>query len=199
MELKDLCGQHVLQGVDYNITYTRETWDGSAEDVTGVLFRLDGVSYLAIEDPDDGWRSRCEELVVVETIPRHTIPDAQVVCSMMEDSLLERNDVLVVRDSQTGEIVLEVGTMNWDDWYPYCHFEYRPENLACNKMGVVIPQQEIIINYLESAYIGARASDDVETMTRIARAIIAFKSNPEKDYACLDEMTQDVHNEEWAD
>ena len=133
MELKDLCGQHVLQGVDYGIKYTRDSRYGGTEEVTGILFRMDGVSYLAIEDPDDGYRSRCEELVVVKEIPKIKLPDVPVVCSMMEDNHFERNDVLVVRDSQTGEVVLEVGTKNWDDWYPYCHFEYHPENLACNQ------------------------------------------------------------------
>lgn len=44
----------------------------------------------------------------------------------------ESNDILVLTDSLTGEVVLEVGTGNYDDWYPYCHFEYHPEGMACN-------------------------------------------------------------------
>lgn len=35
-------------------------------------------------------------------------------------------------------------------------------------------QAEIILDYLETAYTGARMMDDVEMMCRLSRAIIAF-------------------------
>lgn len=35
-------------------------------------------------------------------------------------------------------------------------------------------QKEVILNYLEYAYSGAKAMDDVETMIRLTRAIVAF-------------------------
>ena len=51
-------------------------------------------------------------------------------------------------------------------------------------------QYQVIKDYLEQAYTGARMSDDVETQTRLARALIAFESDPEKDIF-LDNVIED--------
>lgn len=42
------------------------------------------------------------------------------------------------------------------------------------------PQNEII-EYLECAYLGAKALGDEEAMLRISRALLAFKADPYKD------------------
>lgn len=42
------------------------------------------------------------------------------------------------------------------------------------------PQQEIL-EYLEHSYTGARMMDDVETMTKLSRAIAAFNAPTDKD------------------
>ena len=47
-------------------------------------------------------------------------------------------------------------------------------------------QRKIILEYLEDAYIGARKFDDMDTMLRLARAIVAFKSD----------LTEDIFTEE---
>lgn len=59
-----------------------------------------------------------------------------MICSMMpnDGGWGYSNDVLVLTDKITGEVVLEVGTMDYDDYYPCCHFHYAPENMACNAM-----------------------------------------------------------------
>lgn len=133
MILADLVGLHQLSGVDTGNMRVENMW-GEQENCQFVKFTLDGVHYMAVEDPDDGYRSRCRELVTSETPPRFSFPPQSVVCSMKgpDTELHENNDILVVKDCITEEIVLEVGTANYDDWYPYCHFEYHPENMACN-------------------------------------------------------------------
>ena len=40
-------------------------------------------------------------------------------------------------------------------------------------------EERDILDYLESAYTGARMSDDVSAMVRISRAIAAFNADPE--------------------
>lgn len=56
MELVDLVGAHTLDGVDYD--------DGSVipndnyTHASAISFRFDGAVYTAIEDPDDGLRSK---------------------------------------------------------------------------------------------------------------------------------------------
>lgn len=42
-------------------------------------------------------------------------------------------------------------------------------------------QEQIILQYLENSYTGARMLDDISAMTRIARAIEAFEANPTED------------------
>lgn len=60
-------------------------------------------------------------------------PPQEMRCYMKaENEYGENADVLVMQDTTTDEIVLEVGTENYDDWYPCCHFEYHPEGMACN-------------------------------------------------------------------
>lgn len=40
-------------------------------------------------------------------------------------------------------------------------------------------QEKNILEYLENSYIGAKMMDDISAMVRIARAIDAFKADPE--------------------
>lgn len=48
-------------------------------------------------------------------------------------------------------------------------------------------QKEIILEYLENAYTGAKMMDDVEMMCRLSRAILAF---------CYDDME---HTPTWEE
>lgn len=130
MELRDFCGRHIFSGCELR----EEVVEGYyMEDMATVcLFTLDGITYKAVEDPDDGYRSYCKDIEVSEVPPRYSFPGVAVLCSMKEDSRDENNDVLVIRDAINGKVILEVGTMNYDDYYPYAHFEYNPENMSCN-------------------------------------------------------------------
>ena len=50
-------------------------------------------------------------------------------------------------------------------------------------------QQKHILDWLQESYVGAKAFDDLDTMTRIARAIEAFELPVSKDViiACKEE------------
>ena len=122
MTLNELTGIHVFSGIEV----------GTIDKCNYVKFTIDGVHYVAVEDPDDGYRSVCRELQVSNTAPKTTFMPQPVECSMMENYRYEKNDVLVVSDRFTGKVVLEIGTRNWDDYYPYFHLQYNPENMACN-------------------------------------------------------------------
>ncbi len=43
------------------------------------------------------------------------------------------NDVIQFYDFITDKLVLEIGTENYDDWYPTCIMNWYPENLFCNE------------------------------------------------------------------
>ena len=49
-----------------------------------------------------------------------------------------------------------------------------------NKSYVLLGvKMDNIKEFLENSYIGARAMDDIETQTRIARALAAYEADPE--------------------
>lgn len=127
MELKDLCGKHILSGIETGVVKQ----DG--EQCNYIKFCLDGVCYLAVEDPSDGWRSYCQELIITSEPCKIKIPNVEVIGTMNYDEFNERDDdVLTLIDAITGKEVLSVGTLSFDDWYPCCLMEWTPENLSCN-------------------------------------------------------------------
>ncbi len=130
--LEILCGSHVLSGVELKNENVKNEF-GETETVNVCLFTLDGITYRLVEDPDDGYRSYCNDLAISDVPPRYTFPGVQVACHMMEKTNYETNDCIVMRDVKNGKIVLEAGTCNTNDYYPYCHFSYTPENFAINE------------------------------------------------------------------
>lgn len=130
--LKSLCGEHFFSGCELTSEDVSDWHDWPTE--SGVcLFALDDVTYKAIEDPGDGYRSYCEPLVISERKPQYSFPAVRVICSMAEDDDYEHNEILVIRDAHNGKTILRVGTANTDDYYPYCVFDYTPENMSCNE------------------------------------------------------------------
>ena len=138
MELKDLIGIHVMTGIETGAVKRANWWSGE-DDCNYIKFRLDGVSYMAVEDPDDGYRSCCRELEVVDRGCKIKLPDILVECKMRDDKYdkiwgTEVNDILEFYDINNKQMFMAVGTGNTNDYYPYFVFEYMPELLSCNAM-----------------------------------------------------------------
>ena len=132
MQLEDLKGKHTLSGIEIG---SREFDDGYGymEERGFVKFVLDGKTYMAVEDPSDGYRSYMEELRVTDEECAVKLPDISVCCVMKDDSEWGTNDVLEFVDLGNGNIILAIGTQNTDDYYPYCVMEYFPEKMSCNE------------------------------------------------------------------
>jgi len=126
IELENLIGEHLLSGVD-NIQVDE------TEPIDAILFILDGVTYMAIEDPDDGYRSMLAELKIVDRKVNYMFPPQKVIAKMAPDTTWEVNNILQFYDATTNKLVMEIGTGNWEDYYPYFVFRWLPENLAINK------------------------------------------------------------------
>ena len=131
MELKDLVGEHILSGVDMT---SKPYWGYRYQDCQVINFVLDGITYSAIEDLDDGYRTMMGEIkVITEPVVSNAFPGQEVVARMLPDSKYEKNEVLEIIDIRTGKTVLQVGTANTDDYYPYFVAEFTPENMFINK------------------------------------------------------------------
>lgn len=130
-ELMDLVGKHILSGIEVGSMEHKGYW-GNTEIYAYIKFTLDGVNYLATEDPADGYRSYMNELETSDTPCKIRLPNIEVCCRMREDDEWMRNDVLEFLDVLNGKKILAVGTENYDDYYPYCVLEYTPENMSCN-------------------------------------------------------------------
>jgi len=130
MELKDLVGEHELSGVDTTTERVKQ-YGEYYEDCEVVRFVIDGKTYKATEDPDDGYRSYLKDLEVTDEKVMNSFPPQKVIGKMKDDSGMD-NDTIQFIDAATGKVVLEVGTDNTDNYYPYCVMHWSPENLAVN-------------------------------------------------------------------
>jgi hypothetical protein len=132
MELKDFIGEHLLTGVDFETEKVKESWGDGYEDCNAVNFILDGKTYTAIEDPDDGYRSHMREIKESAAVVKNVFTPCRVLGKMKYDSDYEKNEVIEFIDLSTGKKVLSIGTENTDDYYPYWVAEFTPENMAVN-------------------------------------------------------------------
>lgn len=135
MELKDLVGGHTLDAVDFSREMIKETWGDGFEDCQVMRFRLDGKCYVATEDPSDGYRSSMKDIVISDSAEMKNVfaPLKVVGRHRTAGNYGDQDDVLELIDSETGEIVLEVGTTSVDDYYPGFVASFHPEAMAHNK------------------------------------------------------------------
>lgn len=114
LDLVDLEGDHLLYGVDYE-------YDNN--DSNEVLFNLDGIIIKAKEDPDDGYRSYMEELEVSFKKLKNSFPPIEVL------GIVEHEDYITFY--KNGSLpVLEVGTDNYDGYYPMFVGRWNPAGLS---------------------------------------------------------------------
>lgn len=125
-----------LTGVSFN-TYRHHTddWD----DAEHCTFVLNGVSYTAVEDPSDGYRSSLRELLVGGECT-NMFPPVLVRLRLMESGEdngdgfgYDKNDALMLVDAFTAQPVLIVGTTNTDDYYPSFIARFDPTAMVYNQ------------------------------------------------------------------
>lgn len=124
MELKDFIGKHELSGVETDVEPV-ECWKNHYENANVIRFIIDGHTYKAIENPDDGFRSYLSDIVETEKELMNTFPPQKVIGEMI-------NTIIGFTDAVTKKPVLEIGTCRDDNDYPECVLAWLPENLAIN-------------------------------------------------------------------
>lgn len=133
MELKDLVGKHKLNAVDFSEESIKR-WGDIFEDCQVCRFRLDGVVYLAVEDPDDGYRSAMRELNIDENAKMKNLFNAVDVVARYRTKGIYDNDsiydILEIINADSGAIILSVGTESIDGYYPEYVARFHPENIG---------------------------------------------------------------------
>ena len=121
-EEASLCtGTHFLSGVDFNTL--EQPYDDEA---TSMSFILDGQTYTALEDSEDGYRSCLAGLFQFPgTLVKNTFTPVQVTARPMPDGD-DKNEV-VEYVLENGQTVLSFGTEGYDDYYPMCNLHFNPE------------------------------------------------------------------------
>ena len=133
MELKDLIGGGVLDAVDFTSEAIKDHF-GDYQNCSVCRFRLNGTIYIAIEDPEDGYRSCMRDLIVGdETEIKNCFEPINVVGVHFIENCCESCDILYLIDIATGKIVLEVGTVRTSDYYPCYVASFHPENMCINQ------------------------------------------------------------------
>ena len=130
MDLSELVGNKMLSGIDRGTEKSMDIW---SEDANFILVVLDGIAYKFKEDPSDGYRSYMEEVEITNDKVINTFAPQPVICQMKpETDDYSRHNILEIFDSNNSKLVLELGTDNTDDYYPYCVMNWNPENLSIN-------------------------------------------------------------------
>lgn len=135
INLMSLEGDHVLTGVEMGTApeYV-DKWNNDIPNTC--LFVLDGVAYRVIEDPGDGYRSYMKDGVEVRSpaVVTNTFAPIPVRCKNggreSKPYSQDRTQVLQFVDTRNGEVILEVGTDNSDDYYPWYVASWTPERIA---------------------------------------------------------------------
>ena len=112
------------------------TFDYYGADGGDHTFKIDGVVFKVLEDPDDGYRSH---LGTIDYTDQHSsiffsTPVAQVKielydCRSSDDYQETKNQGYRLVDITDGHVWLEFGTHNYDDYYPMFIFRHFPKIL----------------------------------------------------------------------
>lgn len=123
IDLKDLCGWHSLDAVDFN-----NEGDGNI-----CFFRMDGVVYAAIEDEEDSYRSSLQRITVCPDgwFMHNVFPYVNVLVREVDTE-----GELIEMLNMEGKPILTIGTERMDAYYPVCIMRFEPENLPYNNKNV---------------------------------------------------------------
>lgn len=127
-------GEHMLSGVC--LVDVECGWD---DFTTAVMLTIDGINYLAFENPDDGYRSYgcfikdSKGRVQTNLFPPQKVVVRNTYVREMDDSMYVNEYEMTEILNPDGELIVKVGTDLSDDYYPCAIFRYNPENLPVNK------------------------------------------------------------------
>lgn len=185
MKLKDLEGKHIFTGIELDTATVEVDW--REKKVNIVKIELDGKTYMAEEDPGDGYRSYMEtiEEVCAPISRMHKIPPTKIICRHITKYCTDECDILEFVDEQNGEVFLRIGTDHLDDYYPYCLLNYMPERMYINKQKWF---DDLLIDFDKLGFINESAAKawKARLTTEISKRLFEEKNNKHQDEDWLD-------------
>jgi hypothetical protein len=128
VEFEELVGEHWLSGV---ARYVDADYGYDGDDADVLLFVLDGKTYLAHENPEDGYRSDVGYFVELSGKAKKTMVPIKVRAEVYEGD--DEGRFLNLIDVANNEIILSVGTETYDSYYPQFVAQFMPEKMAINQ------------------------------------------------------------------
>lgn len=98
----------------------------SEGDANGIMFCLNGITYRAMEDPEDGYRSCLGGIGVVGDVIKNAFAPQPVIGTARKYD----DDTVVFINPVTKLAVLEIGTDNMDAYYPSFVAWFDPKSLG---------------------------------------------------------------------
>lgn len=127
VRFQTVCGNHVLDAVDIDSRVINSKYDEGFE-CTVVRFRIDGVVFEAVEDPEDGYRSSMWGFSVSHASMKNVFQPIEIIVSTDKNGYILRFvDVITKKE------IFYVGTDNYDDYYPCFVYSFMPENMRLNQ------------------------------------------------------------------
>ena len=129
IELKQFKGRHILSGCDFG---KYEMKDDSYHQARNTMtFIVDGQEYTVMEDSNDGYRSAMDRIIVGGKC-KNKFQEITVVGIWKKAEYYGSNNTIQFIDIENGEIVLEFGTDNYDDYYPMFVNSFYPDKMHIN-------------------------------------------------------------------
>jgi hypothetical protein len=121
-----------------------------------MYFMLDGYVYRVQEDPDDGYRSHLEDIIVVDQMPLNVWQPAEEVMghhAQKQSELIDhtfdpesyyedRCNIVQLISTTTAKPVLEFGTDYSDDYYPSFVARFYPLKMGINERQAILLGEE---------------------------------------------------------
>lgn len=142
VRMKDLVGkQFILTGVDFTNPYSdwEVSYDSKVEHACSMRMRIDSTTYVFLEDPDDGYRSSLDDIYVHYNMTTDNEFEPVFVRARYYENknddweFGDDNEVLEFVDTENDKVIVQVGTANTNDYYPWYVAKYFPENLSINE------------------------------------------------------------------
>lgn len=133
VEFADLIGDHVLYGVEFGSIKCKGSYRGFDEEANYILFNLDGITYQAIENPDDGYRSMLSGIRIVDQEVKPFAggkKEGYPVEVRYDESDHEILDFYLKPTQPVQDSVLCIGTDNSCAYYPTCIMYFNAELLG---------------------------------------------------------------------